>query len=136
MNTIRARLTGENRAIALWIVACALMLRMLVPAGWMPATDADGAVRITLCTGQGLVEAWVATDGSLHDKAPQKSEPKTDQPCSFAGLGAAFDAVPAVAFTPSLYFVTATAITLPASVAIGRGLAAPPPPAIGPPATL
>lgn len=89
MNAFRARLTGENRRLALWIVACALMLRMLVPAGWMPSTGADGAVRITLCTGQGPVEAWLGKDGALHGKAPQKSDPGTNQPCSFAGMGSA-----------------------------------------------
>ncbi|WP_238475461.1 DUF2946 family protein [Sphingomonas cavernae] len=122
--------------MALWIVACALLLRILVPAGWMPSTSADGAMRITLCTGQGMVEAWVGKDGTLQDKAPQKSEPKTDQPCSFAGLGIALDAAPAIALDAPIFFVAAAAIALPAAVAIGRGLAAPPPPATGPPAIL
>lgn len=136
MRSIRARLTGENRALALWIVACALMLRVLVPAGWMPATGADGAMRITLCTGQGLVEAWVGKDGTVHDKAPQKSEPRTDQPCSFAGLGLALDTAPSIALDLPVFYAGATTIALPAPVAIGHGLAAPPPPATGPPAHL
>lgn len=137
MGTIRTRLTRENRAFALWIVACALMLRILVPAGWMPGTGADGALRITLCTGQGMVEAWVDGNGAIHDKAPQKSEPRTDQPCSFAGLGAAALAEPAPMVLDAPRFAAATILLpIPASIAIGRGLAAPPPPAIGPPATL
>lgn len=136
MHAIRARLTGDNRAFALWIVACALMLRIVVPAGWMPGTGADGAMRVTLCTGQGLVEAWVAGDGSLHDKAPQKSEPKTDQPCSFTGLGAALVNVPVFLPDAPIHIAAMPAIARATTVAIGRGLAAPPPPAIGPPATL
>lgn len=135
MGAIRAQLMGQNRALALWIIACALLLRIIVPAGWMPSADIDGRMRITLCTSTGLVEAYVDRDGTIHEKS-SKSEPKTDQPCSFAGMGVAI-AMPTILYAAMPPLLAAAPI-LPRlrSVSIGRGLAAPPPPAIGPPAIL
>ena len=40
------------RMLALAVLACALLLRLLVPAGWMPVSDANG-VHLTLCSGTG-----------------------------------------------------------------------------------
>lgn len=142
--TDRSPAHGRRRcsAIALLLVACALLLRVAIPGGWMPAQGADGLVRITLCTGMGQVEAWLGDDGRIHRKAPGqktpgKGEPKTDQPCTFAGLIApALDAAPIEPPRPAF----AARDPLPAfatqQVAIGRGLAAPPPPPTGPPAFL
>ncbi|MGF7148393.1 hypothetical protein FHS96_002021 [Sphingomonas zeicaulis] len=134
LSLFRGRRSGAS---ALLLVACALLLRIAIPAGWMPATGVDGLVRITLCTGQGQMEAWVDGDGRIHDRKPGKSEPKTDHPCAFAGLIApALDAAP---IEPQLRFAHAND-TPPAFardiVTIGRGLAAPPPPPTGPPANL
>lgn len=118
-----------------WLLAffvLALAARMLVPTGWMPSF-ADGRTTITLCTGAGMVEAWVDADGAIHKERPARSSTH-DQPCAFAGLGAVAD-LPMVA-------ALAQHVALPAApqppfdatnVAIGLGLAAPPPPAIGPP---
>lgn len=123
---------GQRRgACALGLMALALMLRMLVPVGWMPATDGRS---ITLCTGMGAVQAWIAADGTVHEKAPQPAG-KAEQPCVFAGLGAAIvlpDLAGPIApvATPLAFAPPITAV-----VAIGRGLAAPPPPPTGPPAT-
>ena len=137
MTALRDSLTGRNRALALWIVACALMLRIFVPAGWMPMTGADGLTRIQLCTGQGMVEAYIDREtGAIHDKDPSKPAPKTDQPCSFAGLAFALDtpALPAIEAPRRIAAIGAIAHLAPAMP--GRGLAAPPPPATGPPLTL
>ena len=133
MTALRASLTGRNRALALWIVACALMLRIVVPAGWMPMTGADGLTRIQLCTGQGMVEAFVdRTTGAIHEKAPAKPG-KTGQPCAFAGLAFAFDApaLPLLAAPARIAAIGAVAHVF--AIIPGRGLAAPPPPATGPP---
>ena len=126
--------TNRGGALALLLVACALLLRVAIPAGWMPATGHDGLLRITLCTGQGQMEAWVDGDGRIHDRKPAKSEPKTDHPCAFAGLIApALDAAPVA---PRLPFTRGTGDApafAHATVTVGRGLAAPPPPPTGPP---
>lgn len=57
----------------LFIAACvaALALRLILPAGWMPAASADG-VMIVLCSG-----AELTGDPALPAGAP-------DQPCDYA----------------------------------------------------
>lgn len=118
-----------------WLLAfvlLALAVRMVVPAGWMPSFT-GGKASIMLCTGAGMVEAWVDADGKIHKQSPVKKG-ANDQPCAFAGLIGAADA-------PQFTHVVVTPLFAPQSsphldvtgVAIGLGLAAPPPPAIGPP---
>ncbi len=103
-----------------------------MPTGWM-STFVDGRATITICTSAGMVEAWVDADGKIHKESPAKKG-AGDQPCAFAGLGGAADAPTfeaashALAFAPQLIHNNrATA------VAVGHGLAAPPPPATAPP---
>ena len=127
---------GKDRMrdrIALGLLALALLMRVMVPAGWMPA--AGNGMAITLCTGMGPVAAWIDADGKVHKQGP--SDSRSDQPCAFSGLGTAFDLptvhdVSAAPLPAGLPLLAAQAAT----VDIGRGLAAPPPPATGPPANL
>jgi hypothetical protein len=131
MNIVRA--SKRNWLIA--FVVLALALRILFPSGWMPSF-VDGRATITLCTGAGMVEAWVDAGGKIHKQSPAKKG-TGDQPCAFAGLGAAAD-VPALdlislplPFAPQL--LPNNGVT---ALAIGYGLAAPPPPATAPPALI
>jgi hypothetical protein len=121
------------RPVALAILGVALLLRVVIPTGWMPAHGADGVTRITLCTGMGAVEAWVDADGAIHDKKPHEKS-SADQPCAFTGLAMAGD-LPAIAALPA---ALAPSIAAPPAArsraSIGHGLAAPPPPSTGPPA--
>lgn len=121
------------RPVALAILGVALLLRVLIPTGWMPTHGADSVTRITLCTGMGAVEAWVDADGRIHDKQPHEKS-GADQPCAFTGLAMAGD-LPEIAAVP----VVARPADAPppaawARASIGHGLAAPPPPSTGPPA--
>jgi hypothetical protein len=129
----------QKRALGLALVGLALFMRLLVPPGWMPAAD-DG-IRLILCGGFGaevdhaaLGHAFEPTDHSAKgdDKAP--SSAGMNHPCAFAGFSAA---LAPVAFAKLVVPVSIAAIILAGSgeVAIGRGLAAPPPPSTGPPAT-
>lgn len=121
---------GLGRRVALALVACALLLRIAVPGGWMPS---DQGRWIELCSGEGMVTAFVDARNQMHDLDPGGAH-KAKQHCAFAGLAAPFD--PPVAIEPELR-VAATAAASPArafAVAIGQGLAAPPPPSTGPPA--
>lgn len=121
------------RPVALAILGVALLLRVVIPTGWMPAHGADGVTRITLCTGMGAVEAWVDADGAIHDKKPH-GKSSADQPCAFTGLAMAGD-LPAIAALPAALAPSAAAPPAARSRAsIGHGLAAPPPPSTGPPA--
>ncbi|PXA85572.1 hypothetical protein DMC47_37085 [Nostoc sp. 3335mG] len=120
--------------LALAVLACAMALRLLVPEGWMPVSDAHG-FRITMCSGSGPMEMAMVMPGmtTKHGHADHDQQPMQDHPCTFAHLGLALaePALPALALPP---VGNAEALALRSfAVAIGRGLAAPPPPSTGPP---
>lgn len=155
----RLRSHSETVLLQMLLVAMALLLRALVPTGWMPAEDGSGirpclpwAMASTHAPGASGTQSdhgahhqrhhdshhggHHATDAVApdHDNAPGHRA-WTDQPCSFAALGA------------PLAQATAVELPLPAPTAqapqeppphAGRPaippLAAPPPPQTGPPA--
>jgi hypothetical protein len=127
---VNAAHTPVRNRIALTLLALALAVRVLVPAGWMPA--AKGGFAITVCTGSEMQSGWIDAEGKLHKQAPDQGG---GEHCAFAGLGAPMLAgdVPAPLMLP-VRGGDAPATQL-ARIAIGQGLAAPPPPATGPPAT-
>lgn len=135
--TVLRSLSGKSRGgtVALALLVLALLARVLVPAGWMPATT--GGFSITLCDGMGgRQQMWVATDGTVHDKVPTDTATK-EQPCAFAGFAAALDVPPLTDLDmPALAVAALSPLLRERGVAIGRGLAAPPPPPTGPPAIL
>jgi hypothetical protein len=116
--------------IALALLGLALAMRVLVPAGWMPATAQGFAIAI--CSGSTTQAAWVDGEGKVHKQAPA---PAGDQHCAFAGLGLPMlgGDVPLVVQPERAQAPLATTQAL---ASIGHGLAAPPPPATGPPATV
>jgi hypothetical protein len=119
-----------------WLVLLvgALLARGLAPEGWMPVANAAGGIEIALCNGHGPDDVMVLTlDGKLHHKAPANGQ-GDDRPCAFAGVGIA-DAPPLLpAIVAPIRTYTAASTLLAATTVPGRGLAAPPPPATGPPA--
>lgn len=115
------------------LLALALAVRVLVPAGWMPAQGQGMA--ITLCSGSGAETAWVDAEGKIHKQNPAQGS-MADHPCAFSGTGAPMlggdvSAPPLAILAPR----DEIASLAQAPAAIGQGLAAPPPPATGPPAT-
>lgn len=137
LNALRSG-NPQLRRLMLALFACALFVRALVPAGWMPDASAGG-LRIAICNGmqdgstaaQALfTEALGKADAGKHDGKAASGDPA----CPFAGAGLALatPVLPELAAAPLL--PEAGRVPFPASaVTIGRGLAAPPPPATGPP---
>lgn len=134
-----------RRHLATLIIACALAVRVLIPAGFMIGETASGAPALILCPGQNDAPAMpgmrhdmahMMPDGSTmsgHDAGKQSHDPGTDRPCAFAAVGLAVDTpisapLPAPAPPPAFIGLRTHAPSDP-----GRGLAAPPPPATGPP---
>ncbi|MET0375823.1 MAG: hypothetical protein ABW128_16390 [Rhizorhabdus sp.] len=129
---IRSGRTGG--AVIGALLALTLLVRLIVPSGWMPVAGSGYA--ITLCTGAGVVSAWVDEKGVVHKdgKAPAQ---KADHPCTFAGFGVDLLSRVEMSVRDSAVRLAGSTIALSiALVAVGRGLAAPPPPQTGPPATL
>lgn len=121
-------------ALALLLV-CALALRLLVPAGWMPVADAHG-LHLTLCPGAGPIMPATphVMAGMTHPgSAPHHDQASPDHACPFAGLSLALDRPTAPPTVAPPRVAPLPLPVRPLAVAIGRGLAAPPPPATGPP---
>jgi hypothetical protein len=114
-----------------WLVLALLgvLISGLVPQGFMPERQDNGGLVLTLCTGHGPVA--IQSSGAPA-KAPAEKKPAPA--CAFAGHGA-------TAGPPMLATVAAALAPPPAPLTAafapalrpGLGLAAPPPPAIGPP---
>ncbi|MEJ7927081.1 hypothetical protein WG908_09970 [Sphingobium sp. AN641] len=121
---------GLLTALALLVFA----IQLIAPSGFMPIRTDRGVV-VTLCTGQGAVNVIVHRDSLAGDDAPATDDRATTKPCIFAGA-AAHASLPSLALAEE---------TLPAwtlafgtiAFALKTGwiarLAAPPPPALGPP---
>ena len=118
----------QPRLLTMIVLACALFLRVLVPAGWMPAPQ-NGAFAIELCNAAAPAQA-IGHAGKAHHDPKSKGH---GGECAFAPLQAGFAAAPAAPILPA---PAAAPASLPqqftASVS-ARGPPAPPPPATGPP---
>jgi hypothetical protein len=139
---VRHARPGGLQGLCVALLGAALLLRALVPAGWMPA-QAGGGPAITLCAPgspdgdpRALAAANAVFQAALgdHGQSPDDSHDGLGaKPCTFAGLTPlAPPSVPdALAHPPA----ADAAATFPPSLraAVGRGLPAPPPPATGPP---
>ena len=132
----------------LWLVlGLGLLMRALVPAGWMPAVDAQG-IRLVLCDGWQDVTPEtshggghsVSADGHQmsashvggHEQGDKSKKADHSAPCTFAASALNVPLPSQVALPtamPVLDLVSA-AFSL---VRVGQGLAAPPPPSTGPP---
>jgi hypothetical protein len=115
------------RTLGLWLVACALALRLVVAPGFMPIVGADGFT-IAMCSGQNAVSVPV----------PGKSDPAMPGGggCAFASLAmATAPDVPAM-LAPPLVIAPVSQPLVPLVRSPHIGVPAPPPPAIGPPALI
>lgn len=119
------------RKISAALIVLALAVRIVIPSGWMPSSERGFA--LTICTGMDVQTIWMDSKGKLHKDDPSKGKSVEHSPCAFAGdtvasANAHFDesaALPHIALAVSIFARL--------SISVGTGLAAPPPPAIGPP---
>lgn len=119
----------------------AMLVRVAAPPGYMLSASADHLITVVLCSGQGEATSLLDLQtGKLVDRqnAPKDDAPADagkDAPCVFAAIAslAAPVAAPVLAAPPKI----AEAAPTPSYAAVpGRGLAAPPPWATGPPHTI
>lgn len=119
------------RSLTILMVVLALALRIAIPSGWMPS--AEKAFAITVCTGMDIQTVWIDKQGNVHKEAPGKGKGVKHAPCAFAGYNGPVDLPQsrvALTFGPA---ALETRQFPSSTVSVGHGLAAPPPPAIGPP---
>ncbi len=114
MSPVR-HLIRDRRAVAALLLAMALVLRLVVPAGYMPMVAQDG-VMLAICDGNAPVTvvgpAAAPTMAGMHhhsgtpaDAAPMPSKP--DSPCAFADLS-----TPAVASVDPVLLIAAIAFAV------------------------
>lgn len=107
---------------------CALLVRAIIPASYMPTVSKDGVVMV-LCTGNGAVKAFVAFDDEDGRQHPQTA----DEGCAFAmSVGSLLTAAPPLSPLPFMVSAALQSRAI-ADLTVHR-LAAPPLPAHGPPA--
>lgn len=93
--------------LAALILTAALLLRVLVPAGFMP-TALDGRVTLAICDGSGALALAPAMHGMHH--APKHAA--TKNPCAFADLSVpALGSVPPILLAAAIAFALASALT-------------------------
>jgi len=133
--TARPRL-DRTRLIGLMLLIAALLGQTAVPEGWMPVVATHGGVVMMPCDGMGpnaAMAMMIPGGGTSHHKAPHHGR-SDDHPCAAAGIAVANPPPPLAHIAMAL----ASPVDGPALVAPdalpGQGLAAPPPPATGPPA--
>ncbi len=112
------------------LVFLALVVQLMFPAGFMAASAAEGhGVPIVICSAEGrIVTDWDTLSGHK-SKVPAKPMAA----CAFAGHATASAPPAPPAIPAAIAFQAEVQAEKPYTVCPGRGLAAPPPPAIGPP---
>jgi hypothetical protein len=122
--------TVKNR-LSVLLILCALAVRLVIPAGWMPSAERSFAV--TVCTGVNMSTVWIDTKGKIHKADPAKHKSYDHEPCAFAGTAMAADTPSSPVALPMVQDVSDRLVMATTPASIGRGLAAPPPPSTGPP---
>jgi Protein of unknown function (DUF2946) len=128
------------RAVFMTLATLAVVLKVMIPAGFMTAPDPRNGLpfSLVLCTGDGakIVQPGEALAGHQDEKGGADKSAH-DTPCPFAGHGAAATPPSTVAVAKVAFIAYAPIIPSRVTyLAPGRGLAAPPLPARGPPGQL
>lgn len=103
-----------QRHLASLICAAALLLKLLIPAGYMIAND-HGRVSITICSGTS--ERTMTVDmpgmhGDMSDYGKSTDHGKAEMPCAIAGLSIpALDAIDPIQLTALIAFVLAVGLS-------------------------
>lgn len=121
----------RNRGLAMALVALALAVRAMIPAGFMPASTATSSFTVLVCADATGLHAPV-TIKVAKEQAPAQA--KANEHCAFAGLGmAALGGADPVLLAAALAFLIALGFGPVALPVLRRPLRVVPPPC-GPPA--
>ncbi|WP_374945088.1 DUF2946 family protein [Sphingomonas sp.] len=119
-----------HRALAASLVALALLMKVLVPTGYMLGTS-TGSITVELCSGYG--PAKMTMPGMAHHGGDKSDHGKAEQPCAFSGLSApSLAATDPILLALALAFIIATAFRAPTPVLV-QARAFLRPPTTGPP---
>lgn len=133
MHRLRS-LVLANRPFASAVLALALMMKIVMPSGFMP-TVSNGQIVVSICSGTGPMTMVMTIPGLEHGKSDSDGHHgKAEQPCAFSGLSApSLAAAGPILLAAAILFV----LTLGTRSLVLRASTAPPylrPPLRGPPA--
>jgi hypothetical protein len=99
-----------QRHLAVLLCAATLLLKLLVPTGYM-IDNASGHFAITICSGFGPLTKTMdmpGMHGDMPDQGNPKDQGKAEMPCAFSGLSAAMtDAIHPVQLAALIAFIMA-----------------------------
>lgn len=82
------RLVLANRPFACAVLALALLMKVAIPAGFMPSIS-HGQIVVSICSGTGPMTMVMTIPGLEHGKSEGNGhQGKAEQPCAFSGLSA------------------------------------------------
>ncbi len=114
------RLVLANRPFACAVLALALLMKIVVPSGFMP-TISNGHIVVSLCSGMGPTTMVITIPGLEHKSGGDSHKGKAEQPCAFTGLSApSLAAADPLLLAAAILFVLALGmrpLALPASTA-------------------
>lgn len=130
MHSLR-RLVRSNRLIAATFLVLALLVKLVVPVGFMPVVD-NGRIVISICSGSGPMALSIPDLG--HGPSDGHGDlGRSEQPCVFAGLStASLAAADPVVLAAAILFILALGL-LPARTLVATAPAYLRPPTRGPP---
>lgn len=129
----------RSSAPLLALLAFVFLLRIIVPAGWMPAHGEIGFVPCPVAAPAAVETAHHGNGHAMHHEAAKPDEKPADdhgekKGCDFAPLGLAWAAPASANFDLTPVLAEAQVFAARPRAYVGQGLAAPPPPSTGPPA--
>jgi hypothetical protein len=124
----------RHRLLTAWLVAVALLMKILVPAGYMASVSA-GSITIELCSGYGPQKIFVAMPGMTHHPDQKGEHGKAEMPCAFSGLSApSLTGADPLLLTVAIAFVILTVFRIAARPTLPGAPSYLRPPLRGPPA--
>jgi hypothetical protein len=133
-----ARRLIAQRHLAVLICAASLLLKLIVPAGFM-IDSSHGRITVTICSGTAprtMTMKMPGMHGDMPDHGKSQDHGKAEMPCAFAGLSAAalgsIDPIQLAALIAFVMAIGLAGIMLPAPSQSARLR----PPLRGPPASL
>ena len=121
----------ERHQLTFILLACALAVRMLVPAGWMPV-QGHGPLAIEPCPSADA--SPMIAMAHHHDAGHHSHKAQHDSDCAFAPLTTGFAASDTPVALLAQRPVTEARLEVQAKLFFATGPPALPPPATGPPA--
>ncbi len=100
------RLLLEHRLLCGWLIAAALLMKAVLPAGFMPV-QAGGTLVLGFCSGYGPKTIAVTIPEREDRTSPDEHRSASEMPCAFAGL-----AMPGLAAVDPVLLVLAIAFVL------------------------